>query len=75
MTTLELSNVVPGALASYDLPDLAAMMAPRHLTIQSPVDGAGKPVSQGELEKTYQKAREAYRAAGAEENLVLRAAP
>ncbi|HLY07929.1 MAG TPA: prolyl oligopeptidase family serine peptidase [Planctomycetota bacterium] len=74
VTTLELSNVIPGALAHFDLPDLAAMMAPRRLTILSPVDGAGKPVSQVELDTAYGKAREAYRAAGAEDNLVLRAA-
>jgi dienelactone hydrolase len=75
VTTLELSNVVPGALAYYDLPDLAAMMVPRKLTILSPVDGAGKPVSQTELFLAYRKAREAYHAAEADENLILRAAP
>ncbi|MBV8879958.1 MAG: acetylxylan esterase [Planctomycetaceae bacterium] len=74
VTTLELSNVIPGALKTYDLPDLAALMAPRKLTILGPVDGLGKPVSQADLESAYAKAREAYRAAGAEANLVLRAA-
>jgi hypothetical protein len=74
-TTLELSNVLPGVLAHYDLPDLAAMMAPRKLTILSPVDGAGKPVSQADLVAAYSRAREAYQAAGAEGNLILRAAP
>jgi hypothetical protein len=69
------SNVVPGALGTYDLPDLAALMAPRKLTILSPVDGAGKAVSQSELESAYSRAREAYRSAGAEANLVLRAGP
>jgi dienelactone hydrolase len=75
VTTLELSNVIPGVLKTYDLPDLAAQMAPRKLTILSPVDGAGKPVSQADLEAAYAKAREAYRAAGVENNLVLKAAP
>jgi dienelactone hydrolase len=75
VTTLELSNVIPGVLARYDLPDLAARMAPRKLTIKAPVDGAGKPVSQADLEAAYAKAREAYKAAGAEANLVLQAAP
>lgn len=74
-TTLELSNVIPGVLAYYDLPDLAAMMAPRKLTILSPVDGAGKPLSQAQVVAAYARAREAYQAAGAEGNLVLRAAP
>ncbi|HZE99075.1 MAG TPA: prolyl oligopeptidase family serine peptidase [Planctomycetota bacterium] len=75
VTTLELSNVIPGALAGYDLPDLAALMAPRKLSILSPVDGAGRPVSQADLEAAYAGAREAYKAAGASDNLVLRAAP
>ncbi len=73
-TTVELSNVIPGVLAYYDLPDLAAQMAPRKLTILSPVDGAGRPLTQAEVVEAYAKAREAYRAAGAEGNLILRAA-
>lgn len=75
VTTLEVSNVIPGVLKTYDLPDLAALMAPRKLTILSPVDGAGKPVSQAELEAAYSRAREAYKSAGADANLVLRASP
>jgi hypothetical protein len=59
----------------YDLPDLAAAMAPRPLTIRHPVDPVGKPVSQAELEAAYAKAREAYKAAGAEQNLLLQASP
>lgn len=71
----QLGNVVPGVLAIYDLPDLAALIAPRKLTIQSPVDPAGKPVTQTQLEAAYARARETYKAAGSEQNLVLRAAP
>jgi dienelactone hydrolase len=67
----QLANVVPGALSVYDLPDLAAAIAPRPLAIRNPVDAAGNPVSQAVLEEAYQAAREAYRAAGAEKNLVL----
>jgi dienelactone hydrolase len=73
-TKAPLSNVVPGALAVYDLPDLAAAIAPRPLTIRNPVDGAGKPVSQAELEAAYAGARAAYKAAGAEHSLKLEAA-
>lgn len=75
VTTEPLSNVVPGALTTYDLPDLAVLIAPRKLTIKAPVDGAGKPVTQAALEAAYARAREAYKAAGAEANLVLQAAP
>jgi dienelactone hydrolase/pimeloyl-ACP methyl ester carboxylesterase len=71
VTVGQLANVVPGALESYDLPDLAAAMAPRLLTIRNPVDPAGNPVSQAGLEEAYAAAREAYRAAGAEGNLKL----
>ena len=38
----QLANVVPGALAVYDLPDLAAAIAPRALTIGEPADPAGR---------------------------------
>ncbi|MBI3858393.1 MAG: metalloendopeptidase, partial [Planctomycetes bacterium] len=71
----QLSNVVPGALKNYDFPDLAAAVAPRPLTIRGPVDAAGKPLSQAELEEIYAPARAAYRKAGAEKNLVLEAKP
>ena len=70
----QLANVVPGALKSYDLPDLVASMAPQKVTIKNSVDLMGRTVSQEELEKIYSRAREAYKAAGAEKNLVLQAA-
>jgi hypothetical protein len=41
----QLTNVVPGALAFYDLPDLLAAIAPRPVTINAPVDPSGRPVS------------------------------
>lgn len=75
VTKDQLANIVPGALAVYDLPDLAASLAPRKLTLKAPVDPAGKPLSQAELEAAYASVRAAYKAAGAEQNLVLQAAP
>lgn len=42
----QLANVVPGALAHYDLPDLIKLIAPRRVTIRNPVDALGRPVSQ-----------------------------
>jgi dienelactone hydrolase len=69
----QFANVVPGALAYYDLPDLAVLIAPRPLTIRGAVDAAGRPVSQEQLEQTYHAAREAYRRLGAEKNLRLEA--
>ena len=41
----QLGSVVPGALRVYDLPDLAARLAPRPVHIVNPVDATGQPVS------------------------------
>jgi dienelactone hydrolase len=41
----QLGNAVPGALRLYDLPDLAARLAPRPVHIKTPVDASGQPVS------------------------------
>ncbi len=73
VTYNQFTNVVPGALKVYDLPDLAATLAPRPLAIINVVDAAGKPVTQEELEAAYAVTRAAYAAAGAEKNLVLEA--
>jgi cephalosporin-C deacetylase-like acetyl esterase len=67
----QLADVIPGVLAYYDLPDLAALIAPRPLTILNPVDAAGIPVSQQELDRIYAVCKKAYAAAGAEKNLKL----
>lgn len=75
VTVNQLPNVVAGALEGYDLPDLAAALAPRPLEIRNAVDPAGKPVSQAALEEAYAAARAAYKAAGAEDKLKLVAAP
>jgi dienelactone hydrolase len=67
----QLVNVVPGALAVYDLPDLAAAIAPRPLTIRNPVDAAGKPLSKEAAEEAYKGVRAAYKAANAENKFTL----
>jgi dienelactone hydrolase len=41
----QLGGVVPGALLVYDLPDLAARLAPRPVHVVAPVDALGRPVS------------------------------
>ena len=56
----QMGNVVPGVLASYDLPDLAAKLAPIPLTIQAPVNAMGEPVSQALLERAYAACARAY---------------
>lgn len=60
---------VPAALTAYDLSDLGASLAPRKLTIIEPVDGAGKPANQADLEKDLSVIRTAYGAKKAENNL------
>jgi|GEM_PF-52077 len=57
----QLGNTVPGALASYDLPDLAASITPRKLEILAPVDPNGLPLAMEEAAETYRVAKEAYR--------------
>jgi hypothetical protein len=57
-------------LEAYDLPDLAARLAPLPLTIDSPVDAMGKPVAQPALERSYARCAESYGASG---KLVLKA--
>ena len=70
----QLTNVVPGVLKHYDLPDLAGMLAPKPLTILDPVDGVGRPISQAQLDRAYASCRASYVKTKAETNLVLKAA-
>jgi len=62
---------VPGVLAFYDLPDLAAALAPRPLTVHSAVDPVGKPIAREELEKAWASCRKAYKARDAERAFVI----
>ena len=66
----QMGNVVPGVLETYDLPDLAAKLAPIPLTIEAPVDAMGEPVSQAALERSCAHCAQAYGPGG---KLVLRA--
>ncbi len=69
----QLANAVPGVLKVYDLPDAAALLAPRPLQVLSPVDPAGIGVGQERLEEAYAACREVYAARKAEKRLVLKA--
>jgi cephalosporin-C deacetylase-like acetyl esterase len=71
----QLTNVVPGVLAVYDLPDLAATIAPRPLTIRGTVDPADKPVSQEQLDAAYKTCKAAYVKEKAEKRFTLLLAP
>ncbi|MGO9470116.1 MAG: metalloendopeptidase, partial [Isosphaeraceae bacterium] len=61
----QLASVVPGVLFLYDLPDLAARLAPLPLAIHDAVDAMGTPVSQATLEQVYAECTRAYGAGGA----------
>jgi cephalosporin-C deacetylase-like acetyl esterase/pimeloyl-ACP methyl ester carboxylesterase len=69
----QLTNVVPGALAVYDLPDLAAAVAPRPLTIRNPADPTGKPLARAAADDAYRAVRAAYAKAGSEKQFVVAA--
>ena len=68
----DLASVVPGVLKSYDLPDLATMLAPRPLTFREPVDPAGHPLAQAAIDEAYVACKSAYATAGAAEKIILR---
>lgn len=61
-----ITGAVPGMLRAYDLPDLAATLAPRQLIVVNPLNGEGKPAGNEQMhdEETVRKAFEA-RTAGA----------
>lgn len=69
----QLTNVIPGALEFYDLPDLGRLIAPRPLTIKNPVDPVQKPVSQAKLDEAYKEARAVYTKQKADKDLTLQA--
>jgi cephalosporin-C deacetylase-like acetyl esterase len=49
-------NVIFGVLQAYDLPDLAAGLAPRKLWLIDPADPLGEPLSLEEAQSCYQAA-------------------
>jgi hypothetical protein len=57
----QLTNVVPGALAVYDLPDLGILCTSSNLIIENAVDASGKPVKKADLESAYAEAKAAYK--------------
>jgi cephalosporin-C deacetylase-like acetyl esterase len=61
--------VVPGALTAGDLCDVARALMPRHLRIETPVDGQNRRVPTAEMKETYEPA--SYPPAFAERFLLL----
>jgi pimeloyl-ACP methyl ester carboxylesterase len=75
LTVNQLTNVVPGALKVYDLPDLAAALAPRPLTLTKSTNASGEPASQADLDRAYASVRAAYDKQMAGDRLVVKGAP
>jgi hypothetical protein len=71
----QFTNVVPGALRTYDLPDLAATLAPRPLTIVDAMDPVGKLLTKEQVVDEYSGCVKSYKAAKAPEMLRLGEAP
>lgn len=62
-------SVVTGSHIHYDLPDLAAAIAPRPLLVGHPVTATGQPATTGYIDDEFASPRRAYRALGAENQL------
>jgi len=60
----QLGNVVPGVLQVYDLPDLAARLAPLPLSILGSVDTEGKAVPVSQVRESYAGCIKSYGSAG-----------
>lgn len=71
----QLANVVPGALAYYDLPDLAALIAPRRLAVEAPVTPTGYALPQELADAAYLPAKDAYRGQGKADQVTVRSGP
>lgn len=64
-------SAVPGALAAYDLPDLAAGLAPRKLLMIGVTNGAGIPLGPDEIAGQMDVVRAAYERANAGDHLQI----
>lgn len=60
ISTDQLTNAVPGVLRRYDLPELAALLAPVPVTLRGTVEAQGKTVPLSEVRRAYNVAAERY---------------
>ncbi|QOY86868.1 alpha/beta hydrolase family protein [Paludibaculum fermentans] len=69
------SYLVRGLLQLADLPEIAALIAPRRLTIAAPVDAMLQPIPLNEAIAEYRPTRDAYRRVGHAGRFTLAAGP
>ena len=65
------SAFVPGVLRNFDLPEVAALVAPRRLLLLNIVDPLHRRVDPEEVDRTYRSAAGVYRVAGAGDALKI----
>jgi dienelactone hydrolase len=64
-------SFVPGALTTYDLPDLAACLAPRRLLITGMTDSNGICVDNGNINEDFDLINRAFRLKNAESQIII----
>ncbi|WP_295767160.1 prolyl oligopeptidase family serine peptidase [uncultured Mucilaginibacter sp.] len=64
-----LHSTVAGSIGQYDLPDLAASLAPKKLLIINPCGADAKPASAKDIEREYSVTRKAFSVRNATANL------
>ena len=64
-------SAVPAALTAYDLPDLAACLAPRRMLLAGPRDGSGAPASAETIAQDTAVVARAYALKTVPQNLVV----
>jgi hypothetical protein len=65
------AGAVPGSMQSYDLPDLAASLAPVRLLIINPVNGATDPASEEDIERDTRVIHSAYDHTNVPDNFII----
>jgi hypothetical protein len=64
-----LTELVPGALTSFDLPDIAGLVAPRHLVLANLVDGRRERVDRRLARSEYGQAQQVFKSLSSEDKL------
>jgi hypothetical protein len=67
-----LEHAPNGVLAEFDLPELAAAIAPRPIWIVNGVDPVGRRVDLGELQRQYAVSTSAFKMLGVENSIRIR---